>query len=94
MFHVKQGISIIRPRPALPEFALTGVQACADVDPEIFYPERYSEESSKTAKRLCRSCPFLQECGVWAIKHDEREGIWGSLTPKERREIRNMVGVV
>lgn len=36
------------------------------------------------AKRLCRKCPFVQECLYEALKNDERFGVWGGMTPRDR----------
>lgn len=91
MFHVKQGVARLLERPTLPPFALSPEKGCADIDPDIFYPARYTVEQTAEAKRICRSCPFLQECGVWAILTNEGDGVWGSLTPKERKEIREQI---
>lgn len=67
--------------------------------PEIWFPpaERpYStraESRRATAKRLaweakakalCATCPVRLECLEYADDNDEREGIWGGLTPTER----------
>lgn len=36
------------------------------------------------AKALCLRCPVRAECLQYADDNDEREGIWGGLTPQER----------
>jgi WhiB family redox-sensing transcriptional regulator len=36
------------------------------------------------AKAICRRCPVQAECLDWAYTTDEKEGIWGGLTPAER----------
>ncbi len=90
---MKPGVSVIKPTALLPAFVATREQACADVDPDVFFPDRYTIESTAEAKRICRTCVFLQECGVWAIRTGISDGVWGSLTPYERREIRNDLGL-
>lgn len=41
-------------------------------------------EQEAEAKRLCALCPVKAECLEYANDNDEREGIWGGLTPQER----------
>lgn len=42
--------------------------------------------NAEAAVRICNRCPFRAECLTWAIDHRERYGIWGGLTPGERRD--------
>ena len=56
---------------------------CAEVDPEIFFPERGG--SVKAAKSVCRACESRAECLDYALEHDEPWGIWGGMTERERR---------
>ena len=39
------------------------------------------------ARRLCRRCPVRDECLAHAVAHNEPVGIWGGLTPSERRTV-------
>lgn len=59
---------------------------CAEVDSELFYPEKGA--STAEAKSICRLCPVQAECLVYAIEHDERFGVWGGKSERERRQIR------
>ncbi len=59
---------------------------CAQVDPEAFFPERGG--STREAKRICAGCDVRAECLEYALVHDERFGIWGGLSERERRRIR------
>lgn len=56
---------------------------CAQTDPEAFYPD--VGESSYPAKAICRRCPVIVECLGHALNTNERHGIWGGTTPRERR---------
>lgn len=58
---------------------------CAQTDPEIFFPEK--DGSTREAKRVCRSCPVRAECLEYALEHDERFGLWGGLSERERRRL-------
>ena len=40
------------------------------------------------AKLICAGCPVRQECLDYAIAKREVRGIWGGLTPVERRQAR------
>ena len=59
---------------------------CAETDPEAFFPEKGG--STREAKRVCRSCAVRAECLEFALDGDERFGIWGGLSERERRRLR------
>lgn len=63
-----------------------GRALCAQADPEAFFPE--NGWSAGVAKRVCRSCPVRADCLEHALRTDERHGIWGGLSPGERRDLR------
>jgi WhiB family redox-sensing transcriptional regulator len=59
---------------------------CAQTDPEAFFPEKGG--STREAKRVCQSCEVRQECLEYALGNDERFGIWGGLSERERRRLK------
>lgn len=59
---------------------------CAQTDPEAFFPEKGS--STREAKRICSGCDVQPECLDDALKRDERFGVRGGLTERERRRLR------
>ena len=59
---------------------------CAQTDPEAFFPEKGG--STREAKRVCLSCDVRSECLEYALGHDERFGIWGGLSERERRRLK------
>ena len=59
---------------------------CAETDPEAFFPEKGG--STREAKRVCVGCDVRSECLEYALSNDERFGIWGGLSERERRRIR------
>ncbi len=63
---------------------------CAQTDPEAFFPEKGG--STREAKRICVGCEVKQECLEYALMQDERFGIWGGLSERERRRLKRMVG--
>jgi WhiB family transcriptional regulator, redox-sensing transcriptional regulator len=59
---------------------------CAQTDPEAFFPEKGG--STREAKRICASCEVKAQCLEYALGNDERFGIWGGLSERERRKLR------
>jgi WhiB family redox-sensing transcriptional regulator len=59
---------------------------CAQTDPEAFFPEKGG--STREAKRVCLSCDVRSQCLEYALAHDERFGIWGGLSERERRRLK------
>lgn len=37
------------------------------------------------ARALCGRCPVRRECGQWAISQGEVDGVWGGMSPRDRR---------
>ena len=44
-------------------------------------------------KSICKRCPVLDLCLGYAIANDERYGVWGATTPKERKALRPQLDV-
>lgn len=59
---------------------------CAQTDPEAFFPEKGG--STREAKKVCASCEVRSECLDYALQNDERFGIWGGLSERERRRLK------
>lgn len=62
---------------------------CAETDPEAFFPEKGG--STREAKKVCRSCEVRTECLEYALGNPDltQFGIWGGLSPQERRLVRH-----
>lgn len=58
---------------------------CAQTDPEAFYPEKGG--SNRAAKATCNRCPVRADCLTLALENDERFGIWGGYSERERRRL-------
>lgn len=58
---------------------------CAETDPEIFFPEKGG--TTREAKKVCASCTVRTECLEYALEHDDRFGVWGGLSERERRKL-------
>ena len=59
---------------------------CAQTDPESFFPEKGG--STREAKRVCTGCEVKGDCLEYALENDERFGIWGGLSERERRRLK------
>ena len=62
---------------------------CAQTDPEAFFPEKGG--STREAKKVCVSCEVRAECLEYALENDERFGILGGLSERERRKLKRRV---
>ena len=52
--------------------------------PEIFFPSPGDTEALKAAKSTCGKCPVIQDCLLYALENNERYGIWGGKSTRER----------
>lgn len=59
---------------------------CAETDPEAFHPDKGG--SNREAKKVCGRCDVRSQCLQAALDNDERHGIWGGLSERERRRLR------
>jgi WhiB family transcriptional regulator, redox-sensing transcriptional regulator len=87
---VRLGVpGVRRPRPVDDDENALGWQVdalCAQTDPEAFFPEKGG--STRDAKKICTTCEVKSECLEYALQNDERFGIWGGLSERERRKLR------
>lgn len=65
-----------------------GAAECRDLDPELFYPTQGGDAAS--AKAVCAQCCVRLECLAYAIDNNERFGIWGGRSERERRRMRRL----
>lgn len=86
---------------AYPDWTLDA--ACADIGPVIFVPDEHGDEGgkgsgyAKDAKSVCAICPVIDQCLEWALTYESGQvaaanwtasfGVYGGLTPNERRKI-------
>lgn len=66
--------------------AWVGDALCAQVDPELWFPEKGGDASP--AKRICRKCPVRKQCLEEALATGERHGIFGGLSERERMKLK------
>lgn len=66
--------------------------ACVS-DPEAWWSSRATPEAvavQAAAVEACSRCPVMGLCRDYAVMASEREGVWGGLTPLDRRELTGM----
>ncbi|MGW7364740.1 WhiB family transcriptional regulator [Streptomyces sp. NPDC054841] len=68
------------------ELAWQETALCAQAGPEFFFPAPGS--STREAKQLCGACEGRVACLEYALANDERFGVWGGLSEKERGRLR------
>jgi WhiB family redox-sensing transcriptional regulator len=66
--------------------AWTALAACAEVDPELFFPEKGGRTTQ--AMSVCRSCRVQVECLDYALEHRDDIGFYAGTTPRQRRAMR------
>ena len=56
---------------------------CLGTTNDIFFSE--SPTLQRLAKQVCMHCEVRQECLDFAIKTDQKDGVWGGMTARERK---------
>lgn len=77
---------VLLPLSDVEELAWQAKALCAQTDPEAFFPEKGG--STREAKKICMSCEVRVDCLEYALAQDERFGIWGGLSERERRRLK------
>jgi WhiB family redox-sensing transcriptional regulator len=66
--------------------------ACRGTDPELFFPTGHNgalvAAQTDFAKAICHQCTVAAPCLVWALGTGQAWGVWGGLSPQERRALR------
>ena len=69
--------------------------ACSDDDTGVFYPDPDLTDKPMIMRlhaiaiAVCRTCPVTGPCLAYAMEHNEIFGVWGGMTPSQRRSLRN-----
>lgn len=61
--------------------------ACRDTPTSVFYPERGEELDA--ARAVCADCPVKADCLDHAVALNEKFGVWGGTSERQRRRIRS-----
>jgi WhiB family redox-sensing transcriptional regulator len=60
---------------------------CRQVDADVWFPA--DGASANPAKRICMACEVRQNCLDEALANNERFGVWGGASERERRRMRS-----
>jgi WhiB family redox-sensing transcriptional regulator len=84
-------VSGVRQTPILVPGDWARQAACAPHPKEWWFPDgdrRTIWHQSARAKTICKTCPVREECLAYALENDERYGIWGGTSQRERKRLR------
>jgi len=65
---------------------------CAQVDPDLFYADKSDWSMTIKAKLVCRECPVRAQCLSYALENNEVFGVWGGMSPTQRKDLRRAGG--
>jgi WhiB family redox-sensing transcriptional regulator len=70
--------------------------ACKGMDVNIFFPEKGGQGAitTKKAKAICAGCKVQDHCLLFAINSDERIGIYGGTSERQRRALADRKGLL
>jgi WhiB family redox-sensing transcriptional regulator len=64
--------------------------ACSGYPNSLFFPssDGVDEGSIERAKAICAVCPVIDDCLEYALETNQRSGIWGGTSERERKSLR------
>ena len=71
--------------PLLEEKPWAAFAACTGGEGMTFFPQSKAEEQAALA--VCATCPVREDCLDHALATNERFGVWGGTTEKQRRAL-------
>ncbi len=80
--------SLPEPREAWQREAVCRGEAELFAEPPAGEPMVVQLRREEEAKAVCARCPVLLECRSYALRTQQRTGIWGGLTARERSAMR------
>ena len=63
------------------------IPPCQQTDAELWFQE-HGTSSYRIARALCNRCPVRAQCLEYALANREEFGMWGGLSPFERRNLK------
>lgn len=60
--------------------------ACRGAAATVFYAD--TDASARAAQAICARCTVRSHCLQVALRNNERHGVWGGLTERERSRLR------
>lgn len=58
---------------------------CLEIGGDPFFPEK--GEPIADVKRVCQGCPVRAECLEYSIVTNQRYGVWGGVSERNRRKL-------
>lgn len=96
-FGGQRGTGTVRlpdPPPVAPTTDWMDRANCKGVNTDVFFPSapqrvpaKVRERAEADAKQVCRACEVRAECLEYARRTEQTHGIWGGLSPRERRRL-------
>lgn len=74
--------------PTREEIAWQDWGMCSQTSPDAFFPDK--GQPTAAAKRVCATCPVQAECLEYALANNERYGVWGGLSERERHILKQL----
>jgi WhiB family redox-sensing transcriptional regulator len=71
--------------PILEERPWAVFAACKEEKSMKFFPQNRAEE--REALAICSMCPVVDDCLDHALESNERFGVWGGTTERQRRKL-------
>ena len=65
--------------------------ACREYPGDFWYAEKHkagAQQLLREGKAICAECPVRAECLEYAVINNERYGVWGGLSPRQRQPLR------
>lgn len=64
--------------------------ACSGYPNTLFFPSQETPDNASVAraKAICSVCPVMDDCLEYSLESNQRSGIWGGTTEKERKSVR------
>lgn len=67
---------------------------CAQVDPDLWFPDTGDNGASSAAKKVCATCVVKAPCALWLASFSDVKdsyGIAGGMSSRGRRRVRHEV---
>ena len=67
-----------------------GQALCAAADPDWFHSDDkvWMRRTTRAAIEICNTpCPIKNECLQYALVNEEKDGVWGGLTSRQRTNL-------
>lgn len=64
---------------------------CAEIGGDLWFAEKGDWATTIWAKLVCRRCPVREQCLAFALENNEPHGVWGGMTPDQRKTLRKAI---